>query len=122
MAISKRTVVLGASPNPARYAYAAVQQLQKAGYETIAVGQRKGKIGHVEIQTQHLHFDDIDTITLYIGPAKQPDLYEYIFSLQPERIIFNPGTENAELAKLAGDKGIQTIFGCTLVMLTLGTY
>lgn len=117
-----KTLVLGASPNPARYSYAAVEKLTKSGHDTIAVGLRKGIIGHTEIQTGHPVISEVDTVTLYVGAKNQPPLYDYIFSLQPRRIIFNPGTENAELARLAKEKGIETVYACTLVMLTLSTY
>ena len=117
-----KTLVLGASPNPARYSFAAVEKLTKAGHETIAVGLRKGTIGHTEIQTGQPMINDVDTVTLYVGADNQPPLYDYIFSLRPRRIIFNPGTENAELARLAKERGIDTAYACTLVMLTLGNY
>jgi len=120
--MSKKTVVLGASPNPARYAYAAIERLVAAGHETVAVGRRNGQIAGLDIRTDYPVIKDVDTLTLYIGPDHQPGLYDYIFSLNPKRIIFNPGTENAELARKARENHIETVFGCTLVMLTIGTY
>ena len=120
--MGKKTLVLGASPNPSRYSYTAVERLQAAGHETIAIGLRKGKIGMIEIETGQPSKEDIDTITLYVGAQNQPPLYPYIFSLHPKRIIFNPGAENAELARMAKEKEIETVYGCTLVMLTLNTF
>ncbi|MGB3617138.1 MAG: CoA-binding protein, partial [Catalinimonas sp.] len=66
--------------------------------------------------------DDVDTVTLYVGPRHQSDLYDYILSLRPKRIVFNPGTENDELEAKARAEGIETVEGCTLVMLAAGTY
>ena len=65
---------------------------------------------------------DVDTITLYIGPQHQPEWYDYLISLKPKRIIFNPGTENPEFEKMAEEKGIETLEACTLVMLRTGQY
>lgn len=117
-----KTLVLGASPNSQRFSYKAVKSLVRHGYEVVAVGIRDGEIGDIKIHTDNPHFDDIDTITMYVGPKNQKNLYDYIFSLNPKRIIFNPGAENFELDKLARDRGIKVIEACTLVMLNNGNY
>ncbi|HEY9364553.1 MAG TPA: CoA-binding protein [Chitinophagaceae bacterium] len=119
---SKKTLVLGASPNPARYSRLAVERLVAHNHPVIAIGKRTGNIDDVRIDTGKLMHAGVDTITLYLNPGNQKEYYEYIFSLKPERIIFNPGTENKELAQMAADKGIQTIEACTLVMLSTGMY
>ena len=119
---NKRTVVIGASNNPERYAYKATLSLQAKGHEVFPVGIRGGQIGNLQIETNRIIFDIIDTVTLYVGPKNQPDWYEYILALQPKRIIFNPGTENEELVKLAHVENIETIEACTLVMLSIGNY
>lgn len=120
--MGKKTLVLGASPNPERYAWKAVVSLKKHGHEVVPVGNRAGEI---EGQAIHLDRPDIvglDTVSLYLNAERQPDFYQYIFDQNPRRIIFNPGTENSELGKLARGKGIETVEGCTLVMLSIGAY
>jgi predicted CoA-binding protein len=119
---SKKTLVLGASPNPSRYSNIAVNKLSAYRHPVVAVGQRQGKIGNVEIQTGQPLQDDVDTVTLYLNPTNQKPFYDYILSLNPKRIIFNPGTENYELETLAEQKGIETMEACTLVMLSTGQY
>jgi predicted CoA-binding protein len=118
----KKTVVIGASSNPERYAYLATQKLKKYGHEVVAVGIKPGMIGDTEIETGRPEIPDVDTVTLYVGPQNQPAWYDYIFSLNPKRIVFNPGTENPELEKMAADKGIEPLEACTLVMLSLDNY
>lgn len=118
----KKTLVLGASDNPARYSYRAVHQLQKHGHEVVPVGIRKGQVAGLDIHTDRPTAAAIDTITLYVGSQNQPAWYDYILGLQPKRIIFNPGTENDELVEKAHSKGIETVEGCTLVMLSVGNY
>jgi len=117
-----KTLVLGASPNPARYAYKAVISLMHSGHEAIPLGVKKGDINGLTIQNGFPPLHDIDTVTLYINPLIQKDWYDYILNLHPKRIIFNPGTENPELEKLAHNNGIQTVVACTLVMLSTGEY
>jgi predicted CoA-binding protein len=119
---NKKTVVLGASPNPGRYSNIAVNKLTAYRHPVVAIGQRQGKIGNVEIQTGQPMQDEVDTITLYLNPTNQKPFYDYILSLSPKRIIFNPGTENDELERLAEQKGIETMEACTLVMLSTGQY
>lgn len=114
--------MLGASPNPSRYSYLAVERLLAKGHEVIALGLRKGFIYDTEILTGTPPLENIHTITLYIRPELQKPLYEYIFSLHPKRIIFNPGTENDELRSLAESKQIETDYSCTLVLLSMNTY
>lgn len=120
--MSKKTLVIGASENPERYAYKAVKSLLGKGHEVIAEGLRTGKIDNVNISNEKKVYEDIDTITLYVGPKNQPSWYDYIISLQPKRIIFNPGTENEELISLAKENNIHTEEACTLVMLSIGNY
>jgi len=119
---SKKTLVIGASENPFRYAHTAINRLSNKGHEVIAIGKLKGRVNSTEIVTEMIAHRDVDTITLYINPDIQKKYYEYIIDLKPKRIIFNPGTENPELRQLALDNGIEPIEACTLVMLSTGLY
>ncbi len=120
--MSKTTVVIGASPDPSRYSNMAVLRLKEHGHPVYAVGLREGKIGDTEILTTRPVWRDIDTVTLYVGPKNQAAWQEYILSLKPKRLIFNPGAENPELFKTATTKGIECVDACTLVMLSVGNY
>ena len=119
---NKKTVVLGASTNPERYSYLAVNKLRANGHDVVAIGKHEGRVNDVDIVTSEMPLDNIDTVTLYLNPKHQSDYYNYIFSLHPKRIIFNPGAENEELALLAKEKGILTQEACTLVLLSTGQY
>lgn len=116
------TLVLGASPNGERYSFLATQLLQEKGYAVYPFGIKKGQIGAVTILNEWPQSVNIDTVTLYVGPAGQVEYYDAILALAPRRIIFNPGTENPELLKKAQSIGIETIEACTLVMLKTGQY
>lgn len=118
----KKTLVLGASTNPARYSFLAINRLVNNQHPVVAVGNRNGEVAGVKIETEKLPFDEIDTITLYLNPANQKQYYDYIISLHPTRIIFNPGTENDELAAMAVSNNIKPVEACTLVMLSTGQY
>ncbi|MEP7109212.1 MAG: CoA-binding protein [Ferruginibacter sp.] len=118
----KKTLVIGASPNPARYSYLAVQKLSALMHPVIPLGIKKGVIGNTEIETEKKLFEQIDTITLYLNPLRQKEYYDYILALRPKRIIFNPGAENDELSMLAQQKGIEAVEACTLVLLSTGQY
>jgi len=109
MSDKKKTLVLGASANPARYSYLAIQRLRQYGHPVKAIGLSKAVVEDVQIDNTPTPADDIETVTLYLRPSRQEQYYDYILSLNPKRIIFNPGTENEELEKLARDKGIKTI-------------
>ena len=118
----KKTVVLGASDNPSRYSYLAIERLRRYGHQVIAIGRKSGKVGNTEVITARPDEKDVDTVTLYLNPQMQKQYYDYILSLHPKRIIFNPGTENPELESLAEDNQIQSMEACTLVMLGTGQY
>jgi uncharacterized protein len=118
----KKTLVLGASENPARYSNMAVKKLIANNQLVIAIGKKKGIIGNTIIETEEKYFDSVDTVTLYLNPSHQQEYYNYILSLHPRRIIFNPGTENDELMELAQKNGIFTQEACTLVLLSTGLY
>jgi len=120
----KKTVIIGASNNPARFAYLAAEALDRYKHEFIPVGIRKGEVFGKPILNinEKPIVEDVDTITLYIGPQHQPQWYDYLISLQPKRIIFNPGTENPEFERLAEESGIEALEACTLVMLRTGQF
>ncbi|MEO6070563.1 MAG: CoA-binding protein [Chitinophagaceae bacterium] len=120
--MEKKTVVLGASMNPSRYSYLAIKKLTQHGHPVLAIGRRKGNIGSTEIKTTQENEEGVDTVTLYINSQNQKEYYDYILGLKPNRIIFNPGTENEELARMAKEKGIEAVEACTLVMLSIGAY
>lgn len=120
--MKKKTVVLGASSNPSRYSFLAIDRLAAHNHPTIAIGKKEGIVGKVAITTEHINESEVDTVTLYLNPANQKPYYDYILSLKPKRIIFNPGTENDELVDLARQNGIKTMEACTLVMLSTGQY
>ncbi|MCB0760620.1 MAG: CoA-binding protein [Flavobacteriales bacterium] len=117
-----KTVVIGASPNPSRYAFRATLALKDNGFEVVPVGRRSGMIDELAIHTDRPHIPEVHTVTLYVGPQNQGSWMDYIWSLHPKRIIFNPGTENPNMEALAHSRGIETVVGCTLVMLAVGTY
>jgi uncharacterized protein len=114
----KKTVIIGATTNPARYAFLAADMLIEYGHEIIPVGIREGRLHGKEILLlqNRPKLDAVDTVTLYISPPHQIEWYDCLLGLKPKRIIFNPGTENPDLEMLATKSGIETVEGCTLVM------
>lgn len=122
MSNQKKTLVLGASDNPSRYSYLAIRKLRSREHPVEAIGKFNTQVDDVKITKEKTPFTDIDTVTLYLNPMHQRDYYDYILSLHPKRIIFNPGAENDELAELARKNNIQPVEACTLVMLSTNQY
>lgn len=119
---TKKTLIIGASENKERYSNLAVRKLLAHDHPVVALGKRKGMIENTPIITEQEPMNDIDTVTLYLNSLHQKAYYDYILSLNPKRIIFNPGAENEELELMAQNKGIKTLEACTLVMLSTGQY
>ena len=117
--MEKKTVVIGATPNQSRYAYLAANMLREYDHEIVPIGIKQGEVAGKEILDirKKPAVNGLDTVTLYIGPRHQPEWYNYILSLKPKRIIFNPGTENDEFEQLAEENGIEALQACTLVLL-----
>ena len=118
----KRVVIIGASTKPHRYSHKAALALKKQGHTVFLVGKNPGHIDDEEILTGKPEFRKINTITLYIRPELQEEMYDYIIDIKPKRIIFNPGTENPELAKMAKERGVETENACTLVLLSTDSF
>ena len=121
---NKKTVIVGATTNPSRYAFMAAEKLVENHHEIVPIGVKSGEVfGEpiLNIGSRPL-IGDVDTITLYIGPQHQPEHYEYLLSLKPKRVIFNPGTENTEFEKEVEESGAEALEACTLVMLSTGQY
>ncbi|MDZ7845754.1 MAG: CoA-binding protein [Owenweeksia sp.] len=117
-----KTLVLGASHKPERYSNMAVKRLHSFNHQVVALGRRARQVDDWEIVTGQPELEDVHTVTLYLKAQNQKEYYHYILDLKPERVIFNPGAENPELEKLLSKKNIETVNGCTLVMLQTGTY
>ncbi len=120
--MKKKTLVLGASLKPERYSNIAINRLRNYNYEVEAFGLREGKVNDVTIDTKLLSYDNVDTVTLYLNPNRQKDYYDYIIGLKPNRVIFNPGTENPEFYNLLKQNNIDFEAACTLVLLGTGQY
>ena len=118
----KKTVVIGASDKPDRYAYKATLALQQHNHEVVPVGLKEGNINGIQILKGKPAVESVDTVTLYVGPQNQPFWYDYILSLKPKRVVFNPGTENPEFESMLQKQNIEPLEACTLVMLSIGTY
>jgi predicted CoA-binding protein len=118
----KKTLVLGASDNPMRYSYLAINSLVKRGHPVVAVGLKETEVAGVKVLTTPAPFADVDTVTLYLNPSRQQQYYDYILSLKPDRVIFNPGTENPDFFKLLKQNDIEVEVACTLVMLSTSQY
>ncbi|MBW6478585.1 MAG: CoA-binding protein [Bacteroidales bacterium] len=120
--MSKKTLVLGASPTPTRYAYKAVKKLLSHGHEVVAIGKVEAEIDSVKITKEMIDIPDLHTVTMYLNPEKQEPYLDYILELEPKRIIFNPGSYNPKLDKMASAEGIQVMEDCTLVMLDMDDF
>lgn len=119
-----KTVIIGSVPKPSRYAYKAANMLEENGFDFLPLGIQEGEVlGQKILQiNEKPQIEDVETLTLYINPKRQKDWYDYMISLQPKRIIFNPGTENQEFKMLAQKEGVECVEACTLVMLSTGVY
>lgn len=120
----EKTLVVGATTDPSRYAYLAAKMLSERGVDFVPIGKKKGEVFGKEIVDLQAKPDlkDIHSITLYIGPLHQTEWIDYLIGLKPSRIIFNPGTENPEFFEKAKAAGIEVLPACTLVMLSTGQY
>ena len=119
---NKKTLVLGASTKPDRYAFKAVTMLVEKGHSVVAIGQNGGEVAGINIRTKNIPLANINTVTLYLNPTRQRDFYNYIIEAKPKRVIFNPGTENPEFYQLLELNKIKVEVACTLVLLATNQY
>lgn len=118
----KKSLVLGASTNPERYAYKCIVMLREKKIETVAVGRKKGTVKDVEILSDQKYFEDIDTVNIYLSAKNLTEYEEYILQLKPKRVLFPPGTENPDFEKRLTEANIEHERACPLVMLSTGSY
>ena len=118
LADERITLILGASPNPVRFSHKAVKSLLRHDKKVVAVGYKKGEIVDEEILVGQPHIENIHTVSIYMGSSRQSDYYDYIISLKPKRVIFNPGTVNPEFMGRLKNEGIEPVSECMLVMLS----
>jgi predicted CoA-binding protein len=121
-AISKKTLVLGASDNPERYSFLAIYRLRENKHPVVAFGKRTTIVEDVPVQTEISPVQDLDTVTIYLNPNNQKSYYDFVLEQHPRRVIFNPGAENPEFEQILTDHGIQVMEACTLVLLATGQF
>jgi predicted CoA-binding protein len=119
---NKKTLILGASTKPERYAFKAITSLVAHGHSVIAIGQNQGEVAGISICTKNIPLKNIDTVSLYLNPMRQRDYYNYILEAKPKRVLFNPGTENPEFYQLLKSNNIKVEEACTLVLLATNQY
>jgi predicted CoA-binding protein len=117
-----KTLVIGASTNKERYSYKAINNLIAKSHQVVAIGVKKGMVMDIPIETEKFDFHAVDTVSIYLNPKSQQEYYEYILSLKPRRVIFNPGTENEEFYKILKANHIAFEESCTLVLLATNQY
>jgi len=116
------TLVIGASTKPHRYSFKAIERLRQHGHPVSAISRKEGRVADVDFQIGKPALEDIHTVTMYIAERHQSEEIEYILSLKPKRIIFNPGSENRTFYKQAKEEGIEVLYACTLVLLSIGQF
>ena len=119
---NKKTLILGASTKPERYAFKAITSLVAHGHSVIAIGQNQGEVAGISIRTKNIPLKNIDTVSLYLNPLRQREYYNYIIETKPKRVVFNPGTENPEFYQLLKSNNIKVEEACTLVLLATNQY
>jgi uncharacterized protein len=117
-----KTLVIGASENPERYSFKAIERLRAHAHEVIAFGPKPGSVSDVNFETEWNSEWQVETVTLYLGAARQEEYIDKIIALNPKRIIFNPGTENEAFFKALKDTTIFSEVACTLVLLATNEY
>jgi predicted CoA-binding protein len=116
-------VVLGASADPERYAYRAVAMLKELGHRVIPVHPALAEVQGISVVRSLEEIGErVDTLTLYVGAARLAALIPAMVALRPGRVIFNPGTESAEVVAALDAAGIPWEEACTLVMLRTGQF
>lgn len=120
--MNKKTLVLGASLKPERYSNFVIRKLVNQGIEVVAFGLKQGEVLGISINTELLPYNGLHTVTVYINPKKQNMYYDYVVSLKPKRVIFNPGTENPEFYTILKEHNISFEVACSLVLLSTNQY
>jgi len=117
-----KTLIIGASIKPERYSYKAAQKLLEHGHEIVLIGNKEDELFNIPIFKEKINIENLDTVTLYLSSKFQVEYYDYILSLKPRRVIFNPGTENEEFISLLKENNIEAEIACTLVLLATNTF
>ena len=117
-----KTLVIGASTKPERYSYQAIERLKAKHHPVVALGLKAGEIHGEIIHTTKENWPDIDTVSLYVGPAHHDNYIDYVLGLNPRRVLFNPGTENPDFENRLKAEGILAERACTLVLLSTNQY
>jgi len=119
---SKKTLVLGGSPNPSRYSYLAINKLREHHHPVWAIGKRPAQVADVTVLQEMKPIEGLDTVTVYLNKDNQKNYYDFVISQHPRRVIFNPGAENPEFEKILIDHDVEVIEACTLVLLATGQF
>ncbi len=118
----EKTLIIGATTNPDRYSNLVIHRLRAKGYPVLAIGNKSGSVAGVEILNEKIPMKNVHTVSLYLNAQKQPEYYDYIVSLKPKRVIFNPGTENPEFSSILLENDIEVDEACSMILLASNQY
>lgn len=115
--------MLGASPKPERYSNRAIRLLLEHNHSVIPVHPAMDAIEGLPVcRTLSDITESVHTLTMYVSAVLSTPLAAEVLALRPERVIFNPGTENPELYGRLDEAGIPHEEACTLVLLNSGQF
>jgi uncharacterized protein len=120
--MNKTTVIVGASDKEDRYSYKAFKLLQEKGHGVLPVHPKLKEIEGIKCFTSVKNMQPPDTVTVYVRPQLLSTMVSDIINLKPKRVVFNPGTEDADIKAKFAENGIETVEACTLVMLKTKQY
>jgi uncharacterized protein len=120
--VNKKTLVIGASSNPERYSNKAIQKLLQHKHTVKGFAIKADEAYGVSFSNNWNDFKEIHTVTMYMSAKNQEAYYQNIINLKPQRVIFNPGTENPEFEELLHQNGVAFEEACTLVLLSSGQF
>ncbi|NCA81436.1 MAG: CoA-binding protein [Opitutae bacterium] len=115
--------ILGASNKPERYSHQAVVLLAQKDHAVFPVNPALPEIdGHRVFPRLADVPAPLHTVTLYVSPSLSTGMADALLAAKPQRVIFNPGTENPELEEKLAAAGIAVVHACTLVLLRTGQF
>ena len=115
--------VLGASNRPERYSFKAVRLLREKGHTPFPVHPALSQVDGLQVWPSPKAIPEaVDTVTVYLSPRNQEPVMEELLNCGARRVIFNPGTENPDLADRLRARGKEVLHACTLVLLTTGQF
>ena len=121
--MGKVVAVIGASSDPRKFGNRAVRAFRRQGYRVIPINPHEAQVEGLKTYSSVLDVPEaIDMATFYVPPEIGEKVMPEVAKKGIPEVWLNPGSESAELIRLARSLAVEPIVACSIISIGENPY